>query len=280
MTIAVTGATGFIGRHVIRQLVSRSVQTTILVRDPAQLQDLGRTLSSAVFDLQEPPADAYRRLGEPRTLIHLAWGGLPNYKSLHHFETELPSHYAFIKGMVLSGVERVVVAGTCLEYGLREGRLSEDMEACPTTSYGLAKDTLRRQLEMLAAERSFALVWARLFYVYGEGQKKTSLLGQLEAAVSRGDSRFDMSGGEQLRDFMDASEAAPIIVRLASAAGETGIVNVCSGEPESVRRFVERRIQEIGSSIELNPGAYPYNDYEPMAFWGCREKLDRCLGQG
>ena len=135
-------------------------------------------------------------------LIHLAWGGLPNYPSLHHFERELPAHYALLKRLVDEGLSTLVVAGTCFEYGMQSGPLAETLAAAPANPYALAKDALRRQLQALQRERPFALTWARLFYLYGEGQAETALWPQLRRAVESGAATFPMSGGEQLRDYL------------------------------------------------------------------------------
>jgi dTDP-6-deoxy-L-talose 4-dehydrogenase (NAD+) len=70
---------------------------------------------------------------------------------------------------------------------------------------------------------------------------------------------------------------AKSIVSLAIGNRDDGIVNICSGRPISVRKLVEDWITENEWSIELNLGHYPYPNYEPMAFWGERQKLDRCL---
>ena len=229
------------------------------------------------MDLQNPPSDAFELMGCPDVLIHLAWDGLPNYKSRHHFEQELPAQYRFLSGLVRSGLKSLVVTGTCFEYGMLSGPLSEDLETRPTTPYGFAKDSLRRQLEYLRQEQPFALTWTRLFYVYGEGQAENSLLPQLKRAVERGDEVFNMSGGEQLRDYIPVAEVAKCVVALSAGGLDSGIVNICSGKPISVRKLVEGWIKDNDWSIQLNLGHYPYPDYEPMAFWGDRRKLDHCL---
>jgi len=229
------------------------------------------------MDVLDPPANAFELMGEPDVLIHLAWGGLPNYKSSHHLERELPAQHRFLKGLIESGLGDVVVAGTCFEYGMTSGQLREDMEARPTNPYGIAKDTLRRRLECLKNDVAFAMTWSRLFYIYGEGQAESSLLPQLRRAVERGDAVFDMSGGEQLRDYMPVGEAARNLVSLAVGNRDNGIVNICSGKPISVRNLVEGWVEDNGWAIKLNLGQYPYPDYEPMEFWGDRQKLDRCL---
>jgi len=81
----------------------------------------------------------------------------------------------------------------------------------------------------------------------------------------------------ELRDHLPITDVAKCLVSLAMGNRDNGIVNICSGKPISVRKLAEGWIKENGWSIELNLGHYPYPDYEPMAFWGERQKLDRCL---
>ena len=211
-------------------------------------------------DIAHPGPDAYDRLGCPDVLIHLAWDGLPNYNSLHHFETELPRQYQFLKNLVDAGLPALLASGTCFEYGMQSGLLSEETATRPANSYGLAKDALRQQLEHLRRTRPFAFTWARLFYIYGEGQSSSSLYPQLKSAVLCKAPSFNMSGGEQLRDYLPIGEVARLIVELAVRRANTGPLNVCSGKPVSVRSLVEGWIAENAWNIALNLGHHPYPD--------------------
>jgi dTDP-6-deoxy-L-talose 4-dehydrogenase (NAD+) len=275
MKIAVTGATGFIGRHVLQELARHDVEVTAISRHAATLPGA----SQVQLDIQAAPGDAFDLIGRPDALIHLAWGGLPNYRSLHHFEQELPAQYRFLRNLIAAGLNNLVVVGTCFEYGMQSGPLSEDLPARPDNPYGYAKDSLRRQLEYLRAAHPFNLTWARLFYLHGEGQTASSLLPLLRQAVARGDKAFNMSGGEQLRDYLPVTDVARSLVALALKQVDSGVVNLCSGQPISVRKLVEGWIAENNWSIELNLGHYPYPDYEPMAFWGVTEKLTSLIGK-
>lgn len=277
MKIAVTGATGFVGRHVLRELARRDIGIVAVARtEPPPEMDLPHA-EWVSMDITNAPDDAFERLGRPDALVHLAWGGLPNYRSPRHFEEQLPAQYRFLKTLVEAGLTDILVTGTCFEYGMQSGPLHESLEARPANPYGFAKDALRRQLQYLQTVRPFNLVWARLFYLFGEGQAENSLLPQLRRAVARGDAEFDMSGGEQLRDYLPVSEVACCLVQLAEKRADLGVLNVCSGRPVSVRGLVEGWIRDNGWPIALNLGRYPYPDYEPMAFWGDRSRLDGLL---
>jgi len=277
MRVAVTGAAGFIGRHVVAQLEKGGVSPTLVCRPGTALPSGFSRHRVVEMDIADAPSDAYDRIGGPQVVMHLAWDGLPNYSSQRHLDQELPAQRAFLEGLLMAGLGSLTVTGTCLEYGLQSGALREDLPTAPVTAYGTAKDELRRELERRRRDQPFDLTWVRLFYLYGEGQAAGSLLPQLESAIARGDATFNMSGGQQLRDYLSVEEAAGYLVALAMNSRDNGVVNVCSGRPVAVRELVEAAVRNHSSSIQLNLGHFPYPDYEPMAFWGDREKLTRIL---
>lgn len=282
MKVLVTGATGFVGRHVIPRLIEQGHAVTAVARDEAKARDFSwfDRVRFVACDIHRPIDKPDELFGKPEVVIHLAWPGLPNYKALVHYEEALPADYRFLKMLVEGGVDRLLVTGTCFEYGMQSGALSESLPTQPTNPYGYAKDALRRQLEFLRSAHPFALTWARLFYLYGEGQPDTSLYPQLRNAALRGDEVFNMSGGEQLRDYLPVDEVARLIVELAVRRCDTGAINICVGKPVSVRSLVEGWLRENGWPITLKLGHYPYPDYEPMAFWGDRRYLDSLIGTG
>jgi len=266
--IAVTGASGFIGQHVLNNLNNLSVEVVAITRlKHANLPKLVNGLWVEI-DLQNPPENMFSLIGSPDILIHLAWQGLPNYMSLHHFEIELPVQYDFLSALIKEGLQSLVVVGTCFEYGMQSNSLSEELDTKPSNPYGFAKDCLRKQLEFLKIQHNFKLTWARLFYLYGDGQSDSSIYQQLKRAIQDFEPKFNMSKGEQLRDYLPVEKAAQYLVSLGLLQKDIGVVNVCSGESISVRNLVENWLDENNWGIELNLGFYPYPNYEPMNFWG------------
>ncbi len=275
--IAVTGASGFIGRHLVSSLLAADVDLILITRNRSSLSEFAERAEIVELDLAHPPADIFAYLQCPDVLVHLAWGALDDYNSIEHLEQELPLHDAFLRLMVMQGLGSLLVSGTCLEYGKRDGRFTETGIASPQVPYAVAKDRLRLQLQSLKKVCPFNLVWTRLFYMYGEGQSEKSLFSQLRRAVEQGEQGFKMSGGEQRRDYLPIREVAEILASLAIQRNDHGIVNVCSGVPQSVRHLVDGWLSQNNWEIELELGYYPYPVYEAMEFWGDRSKLGACL---
>jgi nucleoside-diphosphate-sugar epimerase len=265
----------------VAELERRGLRPVLLLRPskPTPACLVGRSILPFEVDRFDA-GSVFERAGAPDVLIHLAWSGLDNFRSLVHFEREVPSHYAFLRAMVDGGLPSLLTTGTCLEYGLQSGALDEAADTRPVCAYGLAKDVLRRQLELLRRVKPFALTWARLFYLHGDGQSERALWPSLQRAAKAGEARFPMSAGEQLRDYLPIDVAARLLVDLALASAPPsghGVVNVCAGTPVSVRGLVESWIAANSWPIRPELGAMPYADYEPMAFWGDRTKLDAAL---
>jgi len=276
MKIAVTGATGFVGRHVLNELTNqKNIEIIATTRQEARNTTEKGGVHWIYIDINSPPQDLFEKLARPDVLIHLAWNGLANYRSLDHFEIELPAQYRFLKTLVEQGLKSLVVTGTCFEYGMQSGPLHSNTKTVPENSYGFAKDVLRKQLEYLQLECTYNLTWARLFYMYGDRQSEKSLFSQLKKSVESGKKYFNMSGGEQLRDYLPVTEVARQLVKLALHRKNYGALNVCSGKPQSVRSLVECWIRENNWEILPSFGHYPYPDYEPMAFWGVRDDNEK-----
>jgi nucleoside-diphosphate-sugar epimerase len=273
--ILVTGATGFVGQHVIPALLNRNHEVIALARNIEKAKEFNwfPQVDFVSYDIYSNKSVTLDELGNPDALLHLAWSDLTNYKSINHIEINLPSDFKFLKSLVEQGLKQLLITGTCFEYGMQNGCLNETMASNPSNSYALAKDTLRKFMENLQHSFSFNFQWVRLFYMYGKGQNPGSLLSQLDKAISNGEPVFNMSKGEQLRDYLPIEKVAENLIKIIETPSIKGIINCCSGNPISVRRLVEEHIAKSKSKIELNLGYYPYPDYEPLAFWGDNTKL-------
>jgi len=273
MKVALTGGTGFIGQHV-RNLLAKSEHDVLLVaRKQAKIAELGANEKFVIADISENRNDWFDYLDQPDVLLHLAWGGLPNYLDNYHVEVELPIQSQFLGKVVASGLPKLVVTGTCYEYGLTSGALVESQETNPYTPYGIAKDLLRRELFEIQLRQNFELTWARIFYPYGDGQSEISIYSQLRAAMLNGDQQFKMGSGKQILDFISVEKVASTLVSLTTRSAGEGLVNIGSGEPQSVLDFAKDQIRVLGAQLEPLVGALPDRNFESQAFWADSSKL-------
>ena len=265
--VIVSGATGFIGQHLIPILLKDGYEVLAISRSQKRAESLPwfKDVKFVSYDFHSD--QQITEVEGFRGLIHLAWQDLPNYDSSVHLKKNLPCSYKFIESLLNKGVNQVLIAGTCFEYGLKSGAISSSSTTEPTTQYAIAKDTLRKKLTLLSLKKDFNLQWARIFYMFGKGQNSNSIISQLDFAIKNNQKVFHMSGGEQLRDYLPVEKASEKLSNLYKS-GNKGIFNICSGKPISIKNLVESYIEKKNSNIIPKYGYYPYSVYEPMQFWG------------
>ena len=262
-TIHLLGSEGFIGRALQREAGDLQLHCW-----SHQHSDPGHH-----FDLLDPSSWQALLKCQPTHAILLCWPGLPNYQELFHVTRNLPACVELIEQLVEAGLQRLVVAGTCYEYGLQNGPLKEDQFTDPVNCYSNAKDSLRRVISSYYSQQDLQWCWARIFYPFGHGQNPKSLLPSLLEALDTGEQSFPMGSGRQLRDFIDVQQVAHQLLTLAIHQDAAGIYNVGSGMARSVLEIAEETIAAHGGTIRLKRGVYPDRSDEPLAFWAHMDKF-------
>ena len=265
-TIHLLGSEGFIGRALQREASDLSMHCwSHRQSDPERH-----------FDLLDPSSWQSLLNQNPTHAILLSWPGLPNYQEPFHVTRNLPACVELIEQLAAAGLQRLVVAGTCYEYGSQNGPLKEDQFTDPANCYAIAKDSLRRVIASRYTQQGLQWCWARIFYPFGQGQNPNSLLPSLQRAIDQGDQAFAMSSGRQVRDFVPVDYVAALLLQLAMHPQAQGIYNCGSGHPVSLRELAEERIAKSLSSTVLKLGVYPDRQDEPLAFWADTSKIN-CL---
>ncbi len=276
--VLLTGATGFVGRQVLRALADRGVRVRAVVREGKQGQ-LGNlecietviTSPDIFAENAEWWADTCNGID---TVIHVAWYAEPGkYLQSDKNLDCLAGTLQLAKGGVKAGVKRFVGIGTCFEYDLAGGMLSVDTPLRPLTSYAGAKAAAYLALSQWLPQQEVGFAWCRLFYLYGEGEDERRLVPYLHARLSAG-LPAELTSGNQIRDYLDVSEAGPMIVQVA-LENEQGPVNICSGIPVTVRQFAERIADQYGRRDMLKFGVRPDNLVDPACVVGIRREVLR-----
>jgi nucleoside-diphosphate-sugar epimerase len=276
VTVLVTGATGFVGSHVVRQLVEAGVETTALVRPGASMDRLAGTAERIEIleaDLSDS-ATVGEKLGRcrPDACIHLAWFAEPGkYLEAADNIDSLRSSLALLEDLARVGCRHVVAAGTCAEYAFGAEVLTEDTPTKPTTLYAATKLAFNLVAAQRCAQLGMGMAWARLFYLYGPYEDKRRLVPAVINALLASH-EFPTTAGEQIRDYLHVEDVASALCSL-SRRNVTGAFNVCSGEPVTIAALMQTLGELLGRPELIRLGALPYRQWEPMFVCGDNHRL-------
>lgn len=273
MKIFVTGATGFIGLNLVKALERKKVKVLAFARKTENFKDKNfkyiQFFSKDIYKNKK----IFEDFGIPDILVHLAWEGLPNYQENFHLEKNLPNDLSFLKRAINAGVKQIIISGTCYEYGKQEGCLSEANKTIPYTKYAKAKDQLRKKLEKIKIKKQFILQWIRIFYPFGKYQNEKSLIPSLDKAIKEGKKNFGITSKSIVRDFIPINDVINFIIHLIYNKKLNGVINCCSGKPQTIFQFVLDFCKKKNSKIKIVPNKFPIPDHEPIKFWGSTNKM-------
>jgi nucleoside-diphosphate-sugar epimerase len=271
--VLLTGATGFVGRQVLRALGERGVQVRLVIRDEKQCELVGQgcieslVLSSDVF--AEDDIWWAKVCRDVDIVINVAWYAEPGkyLQSSKNLDC-LIGTLQMAKGAVQAGVRRFIGVGTCFEYELSSGTLSTESPLKPLTPYAGSKAAVFMALSQCLPQQGVEFAWCRLFYLHGEGEDARRLVPYLRTNLAAG-LPVKLTSGKQIRDFLDVREAGQMIVETAMGP-QLGPVNICSGIPITVRQLAEQIADEYGRRDLLEFGARPDNLIDPPYVVGLR----------
>jgi nucleoside-diphosphate-sugar epimerase len=271
MRIFVTGGTGFIGSHFVKQALAAGHEVVALRREgshPAIPLDPYPEWVSG--DLENVPDDS---LAGCDALVHLAAQGVSPQPTdwQQAFQINLLASLKLTEQASRLRLARMVACGSCFEYGLsgqRYERIPVDAPLEPVGPYAASKAAFTLTLAAFARESPMKISLLRPFHLYGEGQHPGNLWPALKLAAMSGKD-FPMTPGEQLRDYSPVEAIAADFLRELDhdiPAGTLRIANLGSGEPVTLKAFAEFWWKNWNSSSALQVGQLPYRDNEIMRY--------------
>lgn len=269
MKILVTGANGYLGQGIVKEILNLGNDVIAVDFKTDDVDGRAKKINCNLFEIN----NAYEYFGKPDALLHLAWrDGFVHYSDAHI--EDLPKHYNFIKNMLESGLKQVAVLGSMHEIGFYEGSINESTPCHPTTSYGISKNALRDLTLMLCKQYHAIFQWLRGYYIVGNSKYGSSIFSKITLAVEEGKNEFPFTLGQNQYDFIDYNDFCIRVSVVVCQKNEQGIFNICSGRPEKLADRVEKFIKDNDYNINLQYGAFPDRPYDSKAIWGDSSRID------
>ena len=276
MKVFVTGGSGFIGRCVVRCLAERGHDLLVLTHSSSLSQLCNNDVRSVQGSMQNITKlkETIKKFA-PDIFIHLAWEGLPDY-SLAKCRKNLDYGLDLYSLAAEVGCASVITAGSCWEYESREGRLTEDAALGSGSIFPAAKTALRYLGEAIARQNGFRFYWLRLFFVYGPGQRNTSLVPYIIESLMKGELPT-LRALFNSHDFVFIDDVARAIVEITECQPENTVYNVGSGRPIAVKDVV--RMVHEAMQINFNEDIFTKTS-EPISeeFWADVSRIQKNIG--
>lgn len=263
MKILVTGANGYLGQGVVRQLLDDGVEVIATDFKSDYTDKRAHLIETDLFALEDP----YLALGSPDIVLHMAWRNGFVHNNNSHIE-DFHKHFYFLQKMFVSDVKRVAVMGSMHEIGFYEGSIKAETPANPQSLYGISKNALRQAAIHEAGIYRKKLQWIRGFYIVGNSEYGSSVFSKITEAEKRGEKEFPFTSGQNQWDFIDYDAFCRQVAAIVQQDEECGIINACSGKPEKLADRVEQFIKENGYKIRLAYNTFPDRPYDSKAVWG------------
>ncbi len=264
--IVIHGATSFIGKHLIKRLLSEKIPLVVISRKSSDLTYLQNKPLIKIFRYKDSVDEidtADMQVNKP-VFFEFAWKGV--FGTERNDDTQLSVNVPLIKDSIrlahkLNSSHWIGI-GSQAEYGNLDKRISETDKCEPTTLYGKAKLECSAVSTQLCKEYGMQHSWLRLFSVYGPEDNHDWLIQYLIKEMFS-NKEVNVTKGEQVWDYLYIDDMIDALLKLAKRPG-VGIANIGTGKGVSVKTIIEKIHDLTGSGSKINFGVIPYRDDQVM----------------
>jgi|Napbiome12C3dose_1001474.scaffolds.fasta_scaffold00008_84 dTDP-6-deoxy-L-talose 4-dehydrogenase (NAD+) len=274
MKIFVTGGTGFIGKAVVNQLLKENHSLLLLSRN---IKDTKKSNIEIVRGDLSNISNWQKKLEKfkPDAAIHLAWEGLPDHNATL---SRLNLEYSLNLTELLSenGCKRLIITGSCWEYGPQTGKLSEDTPPKPFDAFTAAKLSLLWLGQEIAKEKNMEFIWTRPFYVYGPGQHSKSLIPYLISCAQAG-KKPEIRNPDAQNDFIFVEDVADALSQISTSTLKNNIYNIGSGKLTSISFIIKCIFDQFGIESDYEKASAQHKD-ELKQFFADSSRIRKEIG--
>jgi UDP-glucose 4-epimerase len=279
-TILITGASGFIGRHLLQNISPDNTEIHTIGRNRATFSRQVHQHNGDIID--ELFIKRCIRETEPDHIFHLAAFKERN-ESIQALYSSVETNVIgtlnlFSAAKDVTSVQSIVTLGTAEEYGNNIPPFNEKLRECPVTPYSFSKLCISQMGELFFHLYNLPVIIIRPTLAYGPSQGTDMFLPSLITSLLE-NKPFDMTLGEQTRDFVyvaDLVEAMILASRNTNTRGQ--IINIGSGVPTKIADLAQTIEKIIGKRGLVNLGGKSYRKNEVMDYYIDPRKAETLLG--
>lgn len=280
--VVITGATSFIGIHLIHEwLLTGNCVIFAVIRPNSQKK--GCIPIDNRIHVIECAMDSYETLNQQIKsadyFFHLAWEGA---RAPYRDDIEIQhNNYKFaLKAMELSediGCQFFLGTGSQAEYGITSGLINEKYPCNPSTAYGREKLHAYIDLKKMSEKSGIKFIWTRIFSIYGKYDYPKTLIMTTLTKMHRNET-IEMTAGKQLWDYLNVKDATRAMILLAESQCNSGVYNLASGEYRPLREFIVKIKEILRSKSVIKMGAIPYGTSGPVNLTPDVSKIKNSVG--
>ena len=272
-TLFVTGATGLIGKELWQPLTQAGFEVYALALEDnlPQVPHI-HWLKGNLFD---PKAlDGLMAQIKPQYLLNMAWATTGDYQTSNINFDFLCAGIQLLKSFAANGGQRVVFAGTCLEYAPQNRPIKETDPLAPPVPYALCKQLLYQATQSFCRQNKLSFACGRIFYVYGRGEAPTRLTSSIINSLKNGQT-VSIKYSQLTKDYMYTKDIAGAFTALLSSNVQ-GAVNICTGQGISLAQYATAIAQKLGKTQLLDLQTLP--TAQPLQIVGDNTRLTQEVG--
>lgn len=267
MAVIVTGATSFIGKAAVEELLKQGEKVYAAVRPGSagrlDLEALADRFPVRILEcnLEDIESLKEQNMTDASAWLHLGWEGAGSANRQNPALQARNIGYALsaVKTAGALGCNRFLFSGSQAEYGICDSPMKEDQPCHPVSEYAKSKVQVCRQAAELASRLHMDYIHTRIFSVYGPGDHPWSLISTCIDTFLKGE-HMEMGPCTQLWNFLYVTEAAGLLVKLLLGKAPAGVYNVAGEDTRPLRNYIEELHRLCGSR-----GSYHFGDRPPNA---------------
>ena len=249
MTILIIGASGFLGKYITKRVkLEKKYKILALTRRKFFFDNEINYLTCDIRNIKKIENKLIKF--NPNVIIYLAWEGIPNLNFKNSYINLKNSIDFFDLVLNKTKCKKIIVSGSCLEYGKQKGECKESNNIEINSYFNWAKVSLFQYLSIQAKEKKIDLIWLRIFYAFGLGQRKNSLIPYLISSIKKNEIP-KINNPRNKNDFIYVKDVAEAFVKAIELRNFVGVINLGSGKSKSVIDICKMIEKELNGTTKF-----------------------------